>query len=238
MENDIYQAEFVRGLFDRMSPTYERVNYLTSFGFSIRWRRQFLDRIPATEQPLEILDLMTGMGETWGATLTRFPKARLTALDFSAGMLKHAEVRNREHHQQRVQVLQQDALSNNLPSAHYDVVTCAFGLKTFNAEQLRALANETYRILKPGGWVSFVEVSEPHGTLLRTCYGFYLTRVIPVLGRLLLGDAQEYRMLGRYTAAFGDAREATRIFNDAGLQVEPITYFYGCATGFVGVRRP
>lgn len=41
MEN-IYDPEFVKGLFNRMSNSYERMNFITSFGFSIRWRRQFL----------------------------------------------------------------------------------------------------------------------------------------------------------------------------------------------------
>lgn len=237
IEPDIYRPDEVRMLFDRMSTSYERMNYLTSFGFSIRWRRQFLADIAATEGSIAVLDLLTGMGETWPSTFARFPDAHLTALDFSAGMLKHAERRNQQHHQQRVRVLHQDILNNDLPSSQYDLVICAFGLKTFNAEQLHVLARETHRVLKPGGQATFVEVSEPKAWLLRALYGFYLGRVIPLLGRLLLADPREYRMLGRYTKAFGNAQEATRIFAEAGFHVKPTVYFHGCATGFVGERR-
>ena len=43
MENNIYNPEYVKGLFNKMSSSYERMNFITSFGFSIRWRRQFLE---------------------------------------------------------------------------------------------------------------------------------------------------------------------------------------------------
>lgn len=236
MHEDIYTPSYVKGLFDRMSASYERMNFLTSFGFSIRWRRQFLEPLPATDAPVEVMDLLTGMGETWGWTKRRYPQAKLTVLDFSEGMLKYAQAKSRDKYQGEVVVLQQDVLQNQLPSEHFDIVTCAFGLKTFNAAQLEVLAQETKRVLKPGGHFTFVEVSKPEGGLLRALYGLYLGRMIPVLGRLLLGDPEEYKMLWRYTNSFGNAKEAMRIFQQAGLTAEYASYFHGCATGFHGVK--
>lgn len=46
-----------------MSGSYERMNYITSFGFSIRWRKQFLNKLGKSEQPLEVIDLLSGLGE-------------------------------------------------------------------------------------------------------------------------------------------------------------------------------
>ena len=43
MTDSIYNPEYVKGLFNRMSSSYERMNYITSFGFSIRWRTPFLE---------------------------------------------------------------------------------------------------------------------------------------------------------------------------------------------------
>lgn len=42
---NIYEPEFVKNLFDKMSSSYENMNYITSFGFSIRWRKQFLSKL-------------------------------------------------------------------------------------------------------------------------------------------------------------------------------------------------
>mgnify|MGYP001285225663 CR=1 FL=1 len=236
MENNIYNPEYVKGLFDRMSSSYERMNFITSFGFSIRWRRQFLESFKQTNHKAEIIDLLTGMGETWNATKNKLPNSNLTVLDFSEGMLKYAQLKNEFEFNNEITVLQQDILNNQLPSNHYDFVTCAFGLKTFNAEQLQILALETKRILKKGGQFSFVEVSKPRNKILKTLYGFYLGQIIPILGRLLLGNPEEYKMLWQYTSKFDNVKTTTEIFTKTGLTTNFNSYFYGCATGFYGTK--
>lgn len=235
----IYEKEYVKHLFDRMSRSYERMNYITSFGFSLRWRRQFLKVFEKNkdEKTPTIIDLITGMGETWVAIRQQFPLSQLTALDFSEGMLRYAHQKNNKQYGGSVALVQQDILANSLPAQHFDYVICAFGLKTFNAGQLNSLAQEIERILKPQGQFSFIEISKPHGLILRTLYGFYLGKVIPLLGLLLLANPQEYKMLWTYTQQFGDARAAAAIFEAEGLEVTFTSYFGGCATGFYGRKK-
>ena len=236
MENNIYNPEYVKGLFNKMSSSYERMNFVTSFGFSIRWRTQFLNSFKPTENKAEIIDLLTGMGETWTATKKKLPNSNLTVLDFSEGMLKYAKHKSKTKFKNEITILQQDILNNELQSNYYDFVTCAFGLKTFNAEQINILATETKRILKPGGQFSFIEVSKPENKILKLFYGFYLGQVIPIFGRLLLGNPEEYKMLWKYTNKFNNAKQATEIFSKVGLQTNFSSYFYGCATGFYGEK--
>lgn len=236
MAENIYSPEYVKRLFDQMSSSYERMNYITSFGFSIRWRTQFLDVFRPISPKAEIIDLLTGMGETWSAIRRKFPDAHLTVLDFSEGMLKYARQKSRDKFNNQITVIQQDILQNQLPDDHYDIVTCAFGLKTFNAAQLAVLAAETRRILKPGGQFSFIEISSPKHRFLKALYILYLKYAIPVLGRLLLGNPEEYRMLWQYTRSFGNARNAARIFEQAGLKAQFSSYFFGCATGIYGEK--
>lgn len=236
MTDNIYSPEYVKGLFNRMSSSYERMNYLTSFGFSIRWRYQFLNHFTKTEENVEIIDLLSGMGETWNATKRMFPNANITAVDFSIEMIKSASRKSKTHFNNEVTCLLEDVLNNTLPSGHFDFVICAFGLKTFNEEQLACLAAETQRILKVGGQFSFIEVSKPKNKLLELLYGFYLGSIIPILGKLLLANTNEYKMLWQYTSQFIDARRATEIFNNVGLKANFESYFYNCATGFVGSK--
>lgn len=219
-----------------MSSSYERMNYITSFGFSIRWRKQFLRSFGKIDEPVEILDLMTGMGENWYAIKLSAPHANLSALDFSEEMLKYAARKNKTAYNNAVTLLQQDVLQNELPSNHYDFVTCAFGLKTLDTAQLQTLAQEVNRILKVGGRFAFVEISKPDNKLLRTLYGFYLSKVIPVLGWLLLGGPDEYKMLWKYTDKFENAKYASHAFANIGLKTEYVSYFYGCASGFYGTK--
>jgi ubiquinone/menaquinone biosynthesis methyltransferase len=229
-----YDPEYIRGLFNRMSGSYERVNYITSFGFSLRWRRQFLKFIAPAADPLRIMDLMTGMGETWNPVLDRFPNAELSTLDYSEGMLVHANLKNKKSFSGKVIVHHQDLLKNSLPSDHYDVVLSAFGLKTFNAQQVVRLAEEIKRILKPGGKFSLIEVSVPENTILRALYKLHLKYAVPICGKMFLGNPQEYRMLWKYTERFGNGKAAVQQFRNSGLNAEYVSYFGGCATGIQG----
>jgi ubiquinone/menaquinone biosynthesis methyltransferase len=231
-----YDPEFIRDLFNRMSGSYERVNYITSFGFSLRWRKQFLKNIAPSKEPIRILDLMTGMGETWNPIRDRFPNAELSTLDYSEGMLVHANHKNQKSFSGKVIVHHQDLLKNTLPSDHYDVVLSAFGLKTFNPQQVNRLAEEVKRVLKPGGKFSLIEVSSPNSALLHALYRLHLKHVVPICGRLFLGNPQEYRMLWKYTEQFGNSESAAQQFKKAGLNAEYVAYFGGCATGIQGCK--
>ncbi|MBQ0788778.1 MAG: class I SAM-dependent methyltransferase [Oceanihabitans sp.] len=57
---EIYEAKFVEKLFDKMSSSYSKMNYSTSFGFSERWRRQCVEEIEIGKGKI-VVDLMTGM---------------------------------------------------------------------------------------------------------------------------------------------------------------------------------
>jgi demethylmenaquinone methyltransferase/2-methoxy-6-polyprenyl-1,4-benzoquinol methylase len=234
---DIYEAEYIKDLFNSMSVSYERMNYITSFGFSYRWRLQFLKKITIRQPGLQVLDLMTGMGETWIPVKDYLPGSKLTALDFCDGMIANAHKKNSKKFGNEVIVLKEDVLNNKLPDNSFDVVVCGFGLKTFNEEQLGRLAEQVKRILKPGGQFSFIEVSVPKNALLHFFYKSYLKHLIPVLGRLMLGNSHEYRMLWKYTSIFVNAEKAAKIFADAGLQARHEAYFYGCASGISGSKN-
>lgn len=236
MDNNIYNPDYVKVLFDKMSSSYKRINYSVSFGFLIRWRTQLLNSFHSTNNTVEIIDLMSGLGETWRTIKHKFPNSNLSALDFSDEMIKSARQKGNTKFINKITFLQQDVLQNQLSSNHYDFVTCAFGLKTFNNEQLDILAKEVKRVLKYGGQFSFIEISKPQNKILKTLFGFYLGKVIPIIGKLLFGSHGEYTMLWRYTNNFENAKNATEIFARNGLTTKFVSYFYGCATGFYGQK--
>jgi ubiquinone/menaquinone biosynthesis C-methylase UbiE len=217
-----------------MSATYGVVNLITSFGFCRRWRRQCISQlsIPADGT---VVDLMTGMGELCPTVASLIgPRGKIVAVDNSPIMCRKA----RENHDGRLScvldVLEEDALCSQIPDGTADVVVSSFGLKTFSNEQARKLAYEVIRILKPGGSFSFIEISVPPSRWLRMPYLLYLNKLIPVIGRMLMGNPDNYRMLGVYTMAFGDCRAAVTAFQEAGLNTNLQSYFFGCATGLVG----
>lgn len=231
----IYDAGFVQKLFDEMSSTYERVNLLSSFGFSRRWREELVGR--ADIRPgMIVCDLMCGAGECWGPIDARLAGGRLLALDFSDGMLRAARKRRRRLSKLSVTLLREDALRNTMREGCVDRIVCGFGIKTLSEEQREAFASEVSRLLKPGGRFSLVEVSVPRARALRGLYMFYLKRVIPIIGRLLLGNPENYRMLGVYTERFEDCRAMRDALARGGLQASYHDYFFGCASGVSGIK--
>lgn len=232
----LYDPAYIKELFNTMSVSYERMNYITSFGFSYRWRTQFLKKITNRNSGLEILDLLSGMGETWGPVKDRFPNCKLTALDFCDGMVAKAQKKNEKKFNNAISVVKQDVLNNELPSSFFDIAVCGFGLKTFDEAQLLILAMEVKRVLKPGGQFSFVEVSVPNNKLLLALYKLHLKYLVPVCGRLMLGNPSEYQMLWKYTSNFRNSEKAAEIFVNAGLQAKNENYFFGCASGISGQK--
>lgn len=228
-----FDDAYVQALFDRMGPTYDFVNVVSSFGFSEGWRRRCVEAI-AIKPGERVVDLMAGSGECWCHALRR--GAHLISIDFSTFMARRQKERNNRF-RGNVDVRCENALHTSLWEGSVDCVVSAFGLKTLNEAALKGLVAELWRILKPGGRFSFLEISTAEGWWLAPLYRWYLNGVIPAIGRLCLGDIECYRMLGAYTTAFGSCYPLRQLFADVGFEVEVRSHFYGCATSLVG-RKP
>jgi demethylmenaquinone methyltransferase/2-methoxy-6-polyprenyl-1,4-benzoquinol methylase len=231
---NLYDPRVIKKLFDEMAGTYGLVNVVSSFGLCRRWRRQCLRsiRIP---RGAAAIDMMSGMGELCpDLSVALGPEGRIIAIDISASMCQGAA---RLKLRCPLELLQEDVLAHGFEPGSADLVVSSFGLKTFSAQQVKALARVIAAALKPGGVFSFIEISVPSNRWLRGPYLFYLDRIIPLVGALFLGNPDCYRQLGIYTRAFGSCAQAARHFRAAGLETEERTFFFGCATGLRG-RRP
>ena len=234
---DLYNPTFVRAFFDEMSKTYGVTNNISSFGFCKRWREQCVAHV-VIRPGMTVYDLMTGMGECWQPIRQQLhDQGYLVALDFSSEMCHRARRHAAEFQPLSVQVVEEDVLRNTLETASADCTVSTFGLKTFSDEQKVVLAQEIARLLRPGGSFSLLEISVPSLPLLRLPYVFYLKYVIPLIGKLLLGNPNNYRLLGVYTKRFGNCHTMAACLRAAGLHVEYKQFFFGCATALVG-RKP
>ena len=227
-----YDPKSVRSLFDEMASTYGHVSLLSSFGFTARWRHQAVADLPLASASC-VIDLMSGMGELWRSLSKVLPaSARVVGVDFSMEMARRA----RRDWPFAVEISVIDVLSLDPSSVSADAVVSSFGLKTFDRAQQQRLAHTVAQLLKPGGVYSFLEISVPSSRPLRVLYMFYLKRVIPLVGRLFLGNPDCYRMLGVYTEGFGTAAHFAECLKVAGLEGTAVSYFFGCATGVRGIK--
>ena len=236
---DIYDPLFVKGVFDRCSAAYRYWSQIASFGFIFLWRRQCVDHMPAIlPDGATGLDLMAGTGEAWPYLLRRRANiASITAVDISSEMIRRALDRLHRSRLDKIKLIEVDVLKNSLAAESADFVISTFGLKTFNQSQQRHLATELARVLRRGGVFSLIEASDPKGWVLHGLYRFYLSRVLPLVEKIVLKGAQDFSMIGVYTRNFGYCRFIAQCLVEQGVEVEFKVFFFGCATGVVG-RKP
>jgi len=231
-----YDEEYVARLFDRMGPSYDIVNRISSFGFSEIWRAQCVRNLSISKGAI-VADLMAGSGECWAYLKRRIePKGKILSVDFSRVMCERQRARLPRLSDLDLTISCENALSLNLAEESIDFVISAFGLKTLNDASLNRFALEIHRVLRKGGSCSLLEISVPGAALLRVPYLFYLKVVIPLVGRVFLKDIECYKMLGVYTEAFGSCRNAAEHFRRNGFQVRINSHFFGCATSIVACK--
>ncbi len=237
VDQDLYDPEFVSGMFDRMSKTYGFANWVTSFGFTSRWRRQCVNDLPELKANAEGFDLMSGMGESWTEIQKRInSNSKITAVDISDEMNRKAAEHLKRLKNKNITLKQINILKNDIPSGSADFVVSTFGIKTFNEAQQKMLAKEIGRILKPGGSFALIEISEPKFFLLKWVYMFYLKIMIPLIGSVFLGNAEDYSMLGKYCARFKNSKYFHDCLMEQNLKSNYKNYFFGCATGVYGEK--
>ncbi|MBA4149178.1 MAG: class I SAM-dependent methyltransferase [Verrucomicrobia bacterium] len=235
MEDRFYDPEYISKLFDRMGPTYDVINLVSSFGFSEFWRYQCVSHLPIHPGAV-VCDMMAGSGECWPHIARRTgASGHLLSVDFCNTMVERQNKRNSKV-DAKITVLHQNALCTSIPSESVDFVVAAFGLKTLGTNDLSKFAVEICRVLKPGGMFSLIEISVPQSAMLNFAYMLYIRRVIPLVGRLFLGDIAAYRMLGDYTLSFGSCERVKATFELPQFNIELRRHFFGCTTALVGKK--
>lgn len=180
---------------------------------------------------------MAGGGECWNYLRRRLrPNGKIISVDFSSVMCSRQQRRLARLNDLDVSIRRENALSMSLADHSVDFIVSAFGLKTFNGPLLDQLALEMFRILRPGGGCSLLEISVPASPFLCFPYLLYIKSVIPLIGRLFLKDIECYKMLGVYTEAFGSCAGIVEHFRKAGFQVSVKKHFFGCATSLIAKK--
>ncbi len=213
-------------MFDRIAPRYDLLNRLISVGLDQRWRSRALDAVGLRAHE-RVLDVACGTGDFVELALAR--GARVTGVDFSAGMLRCAQVR-RPH----PGWLRCDAAALALPDACIDVVTCGFALRNFVS--VPDVLAEMARVLAPGGRVALLDVDRPTGGALRAGHHLWFDVVVPRLGALL-SDRDAYRYLPASTVYLPPAPEFRSWLEKTGFEEIGLQRFlFGSAQLWTGVR--
>jgi demethylmenaquinone methyltransferase / 2-methoxy-6-polyprenyl-1,4-benzoquinol methylase len=197
--------EGVRTMFDRIAPVYDVMNRVMTMGLDLHWRRLTAESVVFRGD--RVLDAACGTGDLALADV-RAGAGRVTGLDFAENMLARARRKSTA-----VDWVQGDLLALPFADGTFDAATVGFGVR--NVADLSLGLRELRRVLRPGGRLGILEITQPRG-VLRPFYRVWFDHVVPVLGKVLPGG-EAYSYLPASVRRFPDAESLAQLLRESGF---------------------
>jgi len=199
------RPDAVRGMFDRIAPVYDVMNRVMTAGLDRSWRRLAVE---AVIQPGDrVLDACCGTGDL--AVAAEREGGIVTGLDFSPRMLERARKKS-----ETVTWIEGDLLALPFDEGSFDAATVGFGVR--NVADLEAALAELHRVLRPGGRLAILEITQPRGGL-RPFFSLWFERIVPLLGKILPGG-KAYTYLPASVRRFPGAEELAALLEQRGFE--------------------
>ncbi|MCR5883552.1 bifunctional demethylmenaquinone methyltransferase/2-methoxy-6-polyprenyl-1,4-benzoquinol methylase UbiE [Rhizobacter sp. J219] len=207
------KAGKVRGVFDSVASRYDVMNDLMSLGMHRAWKA-YTVAVAALREGDKVLDIAGGTGDLAKAFAAKVgPRGTVVHTDINEAMLRQGRDRLLDKGLALPTSIC-DAESLPFATGSFDLVSVAFGLRNMTHKE-RALA-EMCRVLRPGGRLlvlEFSKVAEP----LQKPYDWYSFKVLPMLGKLVAGDADSYRYLAESIRMHPGQQELKAMMKAAGF---------------------
>ena len=192
-------------MFDRIAPVYDAMNRLMTAGLDRRWRRLAVEAV--VQPAARVLDACCGTGDL--AVAAEREGGIVTGLDFSAGMLARARRKSAS-----ITWVEGDLLALPFEDASFDAATVGFGVR--NVADLEAAVRELRRVLRPGGRLAILEITQPRGPL-KPFFGLWFDTIVPLLGRVLPGG-KAYTYLPASVRRFPGAEDLAALVGAAAFR--------------------
>jgi len=227
------EADFsaqIRSMFDRIAGVYDVMNRVMSAGLDRRWRERAAERAEVGPGDAA-LDVCCGTGELAFELARRIgPSGRVVGCDFSERMLALAREKEDQTRLAGAEAIAGNGAGGDLASTEFewadaldlpygddsfDAVTVGFGVR--NLVEIEAGVAEMARVLRPGGRLVILEITQPQRPPLRTFFSLWFDRVVPLLGTLA-GDRDAYSYLPDSVRSFPPPEELAVIMERSGLE--------------------
>ncbi|HUR59518.1 MAG TPA: class I SAM-dependent methyltransferase [Opitutaceae bacterium] len=200
--------------FDRLAPHYSWMEALLAGRRLQRSRVAWLDALAGAER---ILIVGVGHGHFLRACARRFPEARITSVDASAGMLREAERRARRAglNMRRLEFVHATLPEWRPPAGRFDAIVTHFFLDCFPPDTLAAVIDVLAHSARPGARWLLADFALPERgwrrrrarMVHRLMYGFFrkvtklAARCVTPPDSLLSGYG--FELAGRRTTEWG-----------------------------------
>ena len=168
---------YLRKIFDDTAPDYDRIESMLAFGTGPGYRRDALVRA-GLKPGMKVLDVGVGTGlvAVQACKLTGDP-ALVTGVDPSSGMMAASKL------PAAMSLVEGRAESLPFPDNHFDFLSMGYALR--HISDLSVAFAEFERVLKPGGRLCVLEITQARGPVGRWLLKTYMRGVIPLLTRFV-----------------------------------------------------
>ena len=215
-DSDKNKREQVEMMFDNIAPKYDLLNHSLTAGIDKIWRRKAI-KIASRNNPHKLLDIAAGTGDFTILEAKRTNAEEIIGIDISQNMLNVAiEKARKQNLQDRIKFMKADSLSMPFDNDYFDAATVGFGVRNF--ADIPAGLREIHRVLKPGGRLVVLELSEPSNPIIKGVFGFYFHKILPVAGKLVSKDGSAYRYLPKSVDNFPYGERFVNIMDACGFR--------------------
>ena len=209
------KGEMVRGMFNDIAPTYDKLNHILSFDIDKLWRKRVV-RIVKKLGAKHIMDMATGTGDLAIALAQGIEGSTIYGADFSSEMLAVAKQKIAQLKlSERISLTECNAEDIPLEDEAVDVATVAFGVRNFE-NQAKALT-EMARTIRKGGHLIVLEFSNPSCAFVRWCYRLYSHYILPAIGRLVSKHSTAYTYLPESIDQFASPKAFSALLKEVGF---------------------
>jgi demethylmenaquinone methyltransferase/2-methoxy-6-polyprenyl-1,4-benzoquinol methylase len=191
------KKDLVQKVFNKVFDKYDLMNDFMSFGIHRIWKKDLLLCMNPSKGK-KMIDVACGTGDIAKLYLDATHKnEKIFCIDPNKRMIQNGKkkLKNYKNIKWMIGSAEKLPVKNNF----FDYYSISFGLR--NTKNLNKALSEAYRVLKPGGHFLCLEFSKIENSNLNFIYNNY-SKIIPEIGRVVVGDKEPYDYLIRSIKKF------------------------------------
>jgi demethylmenaquinone methyltransferase / 2-methoxy-6-polyprenyl-1,4-benzoquinol methylase len=230
------ELDFVKEMFDKISPRYDFLNRLLSLRQDTFWRTQMV-RAAKLSKGCRVMDVACGTCDVALEISAQLKgRVKIFGVDFSLGMLRLGQQKLLHKKNTTIALFNADALLLPFKPNKFDAVFIAFGIR--NIMDRKGAIEQFHKVLKRDGRLVVLELTTPEKGLFRQIYLGYFKRVLPLIGSFFSKHTNAYSYLPESVLNFPDAGSFAKIMKTAGFEkIRFKQMTFGIVTLFVGTKQ-
>lgn len=214
-KNGQEKVKQVEKMFDTIAHSYDVLNHRLSWGIDKGWRIYAIKQL-IKSAPKHILDIATGTGDFAILSARMLHPESVIGVDISEGMMNIGQEKVKKIGLDNIiSFRKEDCMHLSFDENSFDAITVAFGIRNF--QDLDCGLREMCRVLKKGGCLSIVELSQPVKFPMKQLFKVYSHSILPIYGKILSKDASAYSYLTATIEAFPQGEIMGDILEKAGF---------------------